>query len=80
MTDRHYNLGSDATYTDFFASVTMREQLSLGYGRYGQEDPFLHYRGMIDDVRIYDTPLTATEVDILYTGETGIPPAIWLIY
>jgi hypothetical protein len=32
MIGRHYNLGSDATYTDFFSSVPVRELLSIAYG------------------------------------------------
>jgi len=71
MTGRHYNLGSDATYTDFFASVPVGEMMAIGYGRYGQQDPFYHFKGSIDDVRIYDRPLEANEVSRLYEDTFG---------
>ena len=66
MTNRKYNLGSNARYTDFFSNVPVRELLSIGYGRYGQEDPFFSFSGCIDEVRIYDRPLNADEVNLLY--------------
>ncbi len=72
MTRRHYNLGSDSTYSDFFADVPVRKLLSIGYGRYGQEAKFFTYRGSIDDIRIYDRPLTAAEVKTLWQmGDTN---------
>ncbi|MCI0514618.1 T9SS type A sorting domain-containing protein [candidate division KSB1 bacterium] len=76
MNKRHYNLGSDSTYTKFFASVPVQECLSIGYGRYGQNDNFFHFKGMIDEVRIYDRPLTASEIKTLYiegTQNSGKP-------
>jgi hypothetical protein len=81
MADRHYNLGSDASYTDFFANVPAKETLAIGYGRYGQEDPFLHFNGMIDDVRIYDKPLAATEAESLYDAlSSKARRDVWEIY
>ncbi len=74
MTRRHYNLGSDATYTDFFASVPVQELLAIGYGRYGKDDRFYHFQGRIDDVRIYDKPLEANEVRGLYESAFGPAP------
>jgi hypothetical protein len=62
MTGRNYNLGSDASFSDFFADVPVQELLAIGYGRYGQEDPFFSFNGNIDEVRIYDRPLAADEI------------------
>jgi hypothetical protein len=67
MVNRRYNLGSDASYTDFFNDVPVKKMLSLGYGRYGQEDPFFTFRGSIDEVRIYNRALSPEEVMELYT-------------
>lgn len=64
--NRNYNLGSDSTYTNFFSSVDSAEMLSIGYGRYGQEDPFFHFKGGIDDVIIYNRALNEEEVRSLY--------------
>jgi len=69
MTGRHYNLGSDSTYHDFFSDVPDKELMSFGYGRYGQEDPFFTFRGDIDEIRIYDRVLTGDEVSALYREE-----------
>ncbi len=66
MTGRNYNLGSDATHTDFFASVPVKEMLAIGYGRYGKADAFGWYNGIIDDVRIYSSPLSAEDIGNLY--------------
>lgn len=75
MTGRRYNLGSNAGYTDFFASVPVKEVMALGYGRYGRADRFYHFAGSIDDVRIYDRPLDANEAADLYAGAFGPVPA-----
>jgi len=66
LTGRRYNLGSSSSYTDFFSDVPVDEILSIGYGRYGQEDPFYTFNGEIDEVRIYNRALTAEEVLLLY--------------
>ncbi len=66
LTARRYNLNSNATYTDFFSSVTSRQQLSLGYGRYGRDPLFYTFEGALDDVRIYNRPLGEQEVKALY--------------
>ncbi len=63
---RHYNLGSDSTYSDFFVDVPTNELLAIGYGRYGREDPFFTFKGGIDDVRIYNRTLSARDVEELY--------------
>ncbi|MFC2080381.1 LamG-like jellyroll fold domain-containing protein [Bacteroidota bacterium] len=70
MTTRHYNLGSDETYHDFFSDVPDGKLMSIGYGRYGKNDNFFRYKGAIDDVRIYDKPLSANEVSELYSLST----------
>ena len=66
MTERIYNLGSNKNYSDFFNDVPAKEILALGYGRYGQEDPFFTFKGSIDEVRIYDRPVNAKEIKELF--------------
>jgi len=66
LTDRNYNLGSDRNYTDFFSAVTANELCAIGYGRYGLNDNFFTYKGLIDDLRIYNRPLSANDVAELY--------------
>jgi hypothetical protein len=62
--NRHYNLGSTPAYTNFFSSVSSRECLSVGSGRYAGE--YLYGPNSVSDVQIYDRPLTANEVRQLY--------------
>ena len=66
MTRRHYNLGSDSTYTDFFCSVPTKELFTLGYGRYGMCDDFFHFNGYVSDFRVYNRALASLEVNELY--------------
>ncbi len=63
---RRYNLGSDSSYTTFFNDVPSKELLSIGYGKYSQEDPFYSFKGYIDEVKIYDKALTKQEIKALY--------------
>jgi hypothetical protein len=74
LTSRRYNLNSNATYTDFFSSVTSRKRLALGYGRYGRDQAFYPYQGALDDIRIYNRPLDDNDVKALYAlgSATGI--------
>jgi hypothetical protein len=71
---RRYNLNSNATYTDFFSSVTSRKRLALGYGRYGRDPAFYPFEGALDDIRIYNRPLDKNEVKELYAlgSTTGV--------
>ncbi|HSF84553.1 MAG TPA: Ig-like domain-containing protein [Acidimicrobiia bacterium] len=71
MTDRNYNAGGpdDAM---FFADLVDINRLTLGSAYYHQ-DYFLYGHGAVDDVRIYDRPLTAAEAWALYSGTE--PPA-----
>ncbi len=63
---RRYNLGSNSSYTTFFNDVPIKELLSIGYGKYSQEEPFYSFKGYIDELMIYDRPLSAQEVKSLY--------------
>lgn len=67
LTNRRYNLGSDENYTVFFNDVPNKEMLSIGYGRYSQEEPFYSFNGNIDNVMIYNRALTEDEVVELYS-------------
>ncbi len=62
ITTRRYNLGATKQSVSFFDKVSNKEQLSIGYGRYSQEEPFFSFNGLIDDMRIYDRPLSKDEV------------------
>ncbi len=66
ITTRRYNLGSKKESVCFFNDVTNKELFSIGYGRYSQEEPFFSFNGLIDDVRLYDRPLSGTEVVELF--------------
>lgn len=67
MLDRHYNFG-DATTTDFFSAVTFPSSaLWVGKGFLGDETGADHFSGLIQNLRIFDQPLTAQQVSDLYS-------------
>lgn len=67
MTDRHYNFGGPSS-TDFFSSVTPpANALWVGKGFYAQESDPWHFNGQIQNLRIFDQPLTAQQVSELYS-------------
>jgi len=66
MTDRHYNFGN-ASSTKFFSSVTPpSDALWVGKGFYAQETEAQHFNGLIQNLRIFDQPLTSQQVAGLY--------------
>jgi len=64
MIGREYNF-SNASGTEFLSSVASGI-LAIGCGRSAIDQQFYYFRGTIDDVRIYNRALTATEVQQLY--------------
>ncbi len=66
ITTRRYNLGSTPTSSVFFGDVPVKDQLSIGYGRYSQEEHFFSFNGLIDDVNIYNRALSKDEVIALF--------------
>jgi hypothetical protein len=67
LVDRHYNFGGPDDVL-FFSDIPAGEQLSLGYGKSvdSKSFDFMYTDGALADVRIYDRPLTADEVEALY--------------
>jgi len=79
MADRRYNFGT-FLYSQFFADAVKHEVLWIGRGYWdAQDDPRpLYADGAIDDVRIYNRPLSSEDVEELYCegNESGSgPPA-----
>ncbi len=67
--NRRYNFGN-ALKAEFFQDAIMHESLFFGKGFWNKE--VLYFDGIIDDVRIYDRPLSTEEVHILYDlGESA---------
>lgn len=66
MTNRHYNFG-DASTTHFFSSVTYPSNaLWVGKGFLGDETGAMNFNGLIQNLRIFDAPLTSQQVMALY--------------
>ncbi len=66
--NRRYNFGN-VFKAEFFQDAAMHESLFLGKGFWNKE--VLYFDGIIDDVRIYDRPLSTKEVHLLYNlGES----------
>jgi hypothetical protein len=65
--NRRYNFGSSAN-SQFFEDAVKHERLWLGKGHWDRT--VQHLDGAIDELRIYDRPLSADEVKILYENVT----------
>ena len=66
LTDRHYNF-SNAEDIRFFTTLTKKDTFLLGHGWFGIDRKFHYYKGSIDEVKIYNRPLTASEIKTLAT-------------
>ncbi len=69
---RHYNFGNSG-YSQFFEDAVSRETAWFGKGYWDAKknpDP-IFFDGKIDDIRIYEEPLTAKEVLELYNMENN---------
>ncbi|MCP5096742.1 MAG: LamG domain-containing protein [Chloroflexi bacterium] len=75
LVDRNYNFG-ESSDSYFLSDVVDPKRLTLGYGYTSLNKEWYHFPGEIDDLHIYDRPLSAAEVLELYQGEpapTGTP-------
>jgi len=63
MTERRYNF-SRASNKSFLDSISNKELFTLGYGKGNKElsPEFTYFKGKIDDLRIYNKPLSSTEI------------------
>jgi hypothetical protein len=66
LTNRHYNF-SDAKDTRFFNILNKKDTFQLGYGYFGIDQKFHYFEGTIDEVKIYQRPLTSSEIKTLAT-------------
>ena len=66
IVNRHYNFGN-SSYSQFFADVIKHETLWIGRGYWDGNSVF--FDGAIDDIRIYNKPLSAHEVQELYRNQ-----------
>ncbi|HTL58808.1 MAG TPA: LamG-like jellyroll fold domain-containing protein [Candidatus Limnocylindrales bacterium] len=74
MTNRHYNLGSNPAYTNFFSSVPARDCLTMAYGRFSGNTNFTYGAVTLSDVQVYDRQLSPLEIGALYAdvNDTGV--------
>lgn len=63
LDSRDYNFGTSSDQS-FFSSIPVQKQLTLGLGRTHHEisPEFINFKGYLDDVRIYDRPLSEQEI------------------
>ncbi|MDZ7774900.1 MAG: LamG-like jellyroll fold domain-containing protein [Bacteroidales bacterium] len=69
MTNRVYNFGTPND-SQFFEDAVVHEKMWLGRGYW--DETVQYYDGMIDDIRIYDRPLTSQEVEELHSDTAVI--------
>lgn len=68
LKDRHYNFKSD-TASLFFKDYLFHEKIWIGKSIWMNKE--VYFNGLIDDVKIYSTPLTKKEVEELYHSKTN---------
>ncbi len=61
LTDRHYNF-ADASSPEFLDDISVQQVTWIGRGFLGFNTPDQYFPGEIDEVLIYDRPLSATEM------------------
>lgn len=63
LTNRNYNFGNSKN-PSFLDDITDNKKLMLGYGRssYMLSPDFIYYKGALDDLRIYNKPLSQSEI------------------
>jgi hypothetical protein len=71
MITRHYNFGLP-TATSFLDDVVDQNVAWIGSGFLGYVTNQQYFDGMIDELRVYDRPLTAAEVWHQYTSIAGL--------
>ncbi len=78
LVDRHYNFGN-ASGTLFLSSIAVQDQLTFGYGKTSDSKSpnFIHFKGRIDEVCVFDRPLSAEEVqDLMNEGDPIAIPEV----
>ena len=69
MTDRHYNFGN-ANDSEFFDDVFDTSALWIGKAPFSNQ--MRYFDGIIDEVRIYDRPLSGLDVRELYSQDLAV--------
>ncbi len=74
--EKVYKAGSGPTSHGWFATTPLDELMSIGHGSFGVTGTWWHFNGAIDDLRIYNYPLSEEEVVELYNTDLNIisPP------
>jgi len=65
LVDRYYNF-DDATSPEFLEDISVQQEVWIGRGFLGFNPLDQYFPGEIDEVLIYDRPLSATEIDEYY--------------
>lgn len=63
MTNRRYNFGN-SSYSQFFEDAVVHEEFWLGKGHWNRTTQF--FNGQIDELKIFNEPLTASQILDLY--------------
>jgi hypothetical protein len=74
LVNRRYNFGHPEDQL-FLGEIPVKDKFSIGYGKTNDVigPNFLNFKGLIDDLRIYDQPLSSSEIQEFY-GD-NIPPS-----
>jgi len=65
-----YNAGSGPRHYEYFSTVIAQETLLIGHGAFAMTTEWWYFNGAIDELAIFDRPLTEGEITDLYQGYT----------
>lgn len=74
MIHRWYNFGNEGD-SQFFEDAPNPERLWLGKGHWDRTEQYL--KGAIDELRIYNSPLSAVEIEELYAEADSVATNSW---
>ena len=78
LTGRHYNF-ADASSPEFLEDVPAQEEVWIGRGFLASTPTIHHFPGTIDEVLVYDRPLSGTEIGDYYAATVPDPATLSLL-
>ncbi len=76
MVGRGYNVGTTGSDHYWFADLSNPTFCYTGEGVLGRQSHWNYFDGVIDEPRLYDRPLNASEVTQLFQGSGPVAPAV----
>ena len=78
LTNRHYNF-ADASSPEFLEDISAPEKVWIGRGFVSSQTWDHYFSGMIDEVLVYDRPLSAAEIGNYYQSIAPEPATMGML-